>query len=230
MLNQEEIDQQVDLLATYRRRLAHHLQQQAILGTAAPFSLAEDIRTARTEIMRIKGVLHGWNVTVEDHPDDDPPVSNPEAEALFYFNRGFAYAQQGDYNNAIANWNYAIQLQPENPLFYYNRGLAYRNKGDYTHAITDLDHAIGIQPDNAQAYLDRGNAYSFTGNYSRAIADYDQAIKLQPDNALAYSNRGNVYRNLGNNKRAFIDYDHAIELQKENPVPYYNRGFAYARN
>jgi outer membrane protein assembly factor BamB/tetratricopeptide (TPR) repeat protein len=68
---QEEIDQQLELLATYRRRLAYHLQQEALLGTAAPFSLIEELRGAREQIRRIKGVLRSWSVAIEDSPNDE---------------------------------------------------------------------------------------------------------------------------------------------------------------
>src|SRR4030095_3335749 len=72
MRNQSEIAQQQGLLATYRRRLAYHLEQRAIYGAAAPFSLAADIRQGRDNIQRIKAVLRSWGVVVEGFPDDEP--------------------------------------------------------------------------------------------------------------------------------------------------------------
>jgi hypothetical protein len=70
--NQEAIDQQIEQLAVYRRRLAYHLHQEATLGGTAPFSLVEEIRDAREQIRSIKQTLRGWNVAVEDSPNDEP--------------------------------------------------------------------------------------------------------------------------------------------------------------
>jgi hypothetical protein len=78
MPTQAEIDHQRNLLDTYRRSLAYHIEQLAQLGVIAPFSLVENIRTARTEIRRIKEILSNWNVPVEDKPDDDESIATPQ--------------------------------------------------------------------------------------------------------------------------------------------------------
>ena len=75
MPTSENIASQLELLKTYRRRLADHLQQLATLGQAhAPPGLLGDIREARQGIARIKDVLRGWGMTVESLPDDIDPA------------------------------------------------------------------------------------------------------------------------------------------------------------
>ena len=72
-LGQEEIDQQLTLLKTHRRRLAVLLEQHAHLGTAyAPPSIALDIGEARAEIRRLKAILRRAGAMVEDSPNDEP--------------------------------------------------------------------------------------------------------------------------------------------------------------
>src|SRR5262245_25618937 len=78
MPSQEDIANQQELLATYRRRLAGHLKQQAALGESyAPPGVQEGIREARDNIRRIKGILRGWRTAVEDLPDDEPSAATP---------------------------------------------------------------------------------------------------------------------------------------------------------
>jgi hypothetical protein len=72
MASDEEIDQQIEQLAVYRRRLAYHLLQEATLGSTAPFSLVEEIRIAREHIRSIKQTLRAWNAAVEDSHNDEP--------------------------------------------------------------------------------------------------------------------------------------------------------------
>ena len=42
-----------------------------------------------------------------------------------YNNRGLAYAEQGDYQQAISDYNLAIQINPQYAKAYGNRGNAY---------------------------------------------------------------------------------------------------------
>lgn len=82
MASNEEIEQQLALLTMYRRTLSLYLQQRAKLGSAfMPPGVAHGIAEARADIARVKGILRGWGVTVDNHPDDDErgyfPASPP---------------------------------------------------------------------------------------------------------------------------------------------------------
>jgi tetratricopeptide (TPR) repeat protein len=144
------------------------------------------------------------------------------------FYRGNTYHYKSDLDRAIADFDQAIQLQPDFSCAYNNRGNAYADKGDTDHAITDYDRVIQLQPDLAEAYNNRGTAYGQKGDYDRAIADFDQAIQLQPDLAEAYNNRGLTYGRKGETDRAIADFDQAIQLQPNYADAYFNRGLVYA--
>ena len=65
-----------------------------------------------------------------------------ENRSKIYFNRGLAYDNQGRYDQAIANYSRAIELNPDYVSAYYNRGNAYDNQGRYHQAIADYSRAI----------------------------------------------------------------------------------------
>lgn len=72
MASEEEIADQQQLLTTYRRTIARYLKQVAQLGEAhTPPGVFEGIRESRDNIHRIKIILRGWGVAVDQHPDDD---------------------------------------------------------------------------------------------------------------------------------------------------------------
>jgi hypothetical protein len=73
---QEEIARQQALLATYRRTLAHLLQQAARYGgeISAPPNVSNGIYEAREYMRQIKVALRARNVFVEDAPEDEPPL------------------------------------------------------------------------------------------------------------------------------------------------------------
>jgi hypothetical protein len=77
MPSQEDIKHQQDLLAIYRRNLAHLLKQAAHFGGEdnVPINVFNSIQEARSNIKRVKGILRGWGVYEGDRPDDgDKPT------------------------------------------------------------------------------------------------------------------------------------------------------------
>jgi tetratricopeptide (TPR) repeat protein len=76
--------------------------------------------------------------------------------ALLYNNRGVEYANKGDLDRAMADYDQAIALDAKLAAAYNNRGLAYHNKGNLDHAIADFSAAIALDPKDAKAYNNRG--------------------------------------------------------------------------
>lgn len=81
MPTQEDITQQQNLLRIHRRNLTHYLRQSAQHGPGgAPVSVMNGILDTQSEIQRIKAILRGWGVAVDDLPDDGgqpAPTSQP---------------------------------------------------------------------------------------------------------------------------------------------------------
>jgi tetratricopeptide (TPR) repeat protein len=63
-------------------------------------------------------------------------------------------------DQAIADYNQAIQLNPSYELAYLGRCGAYYRKDDFDQAIGDCNRAVQLNPSNAQAYYERGVAFS----------------------------------------------------------------------
>ena len=131
-----------------------------------------------------------------------------------------------DYHGAIADYDRAIELDPENAEGYYNRGIAKSGLDDYHGAIADYDRAIELNPNYAEAYFLRGFAKHKLGDYRGAKADYDRAIELKPEDADAYSNRGIAKRKLNDYAGAVADYSRAIELDPDEADAHFLRGIA----
>jgi len=171
--------------------------------------------------------------------DDYAPVDNLVAplqlekrglsEAEEHYNAGVKLVSQGKLEEAIAEYNEAIRLEPYLAPAYINRGIVYARLGQHQRAIQDFDEAIRLDPQYAEAYYSRGLAYARLGQYQDAIQDYDEAIALNPQYTLAYNNRGTAYISLGQFQRAIQDFDEAIALNPKYTLAYNNRGIAYAR-
>ena len=58
-----------------------------------------------------------------------------------------AYADLGDYDLAIADYNKAIELMPDLAEAYYNRGVARKMKGEKEEAIRDFERFLELSED-----------------------------------------------------------------------------------
>jgi len=145
--------------------------------------------------------------------------------AVAFYNRGAAYADNKDYDRAIADNDQAIRLDPSSAIAFYNRGVAYADKKDYDRAIADYDQAIRLDPNYAHAFNNRGVAYESKKDYDRAIADYDQAIRIDPNYADALNgacwDRALTNRDLATARR---DCDAAVRLSHNDPNDLNSRG------
>ncbi|MEA5514653.1 tetratricopeptide repeat protein [Nodularia sp. UHCC 0506] len=138
------------------------------------------------------------------------PIVNTQVTASDFLSLGINNMQHGNYQEAIENFNQALQLQSDLALAYSDRCQAYLELQDYHQAITDCNHAINLAPDNFETYLSRGLARYRQGDDPAAIADYNQAIALQPVDFRAYYNRGLAHAGEKNYSKAIADYNLAL--------------------
>ena len=151
-------------------------------------------------------------------------------DAKTYNKRGLAHVSTRNYEQAIIDYNQAIELDPQYAEAFNNRSTAHLLMGNYAQAVTDCTRALNYAPDFVAAYVNRGIAYTGLRDYAQARADYAQALELDPDNVYAYFNRGNTYIWMGSNEEAIGDYNQAIILDPEFVAAYVNRGVAHSES
>lgn len=148
--------------------------------------------------------------------------------SIYYNNRGRAYRELENYEEAIKDYNKAIGLNPNNASYYYARGNIFSYLEKYNNALKDYDKAIELDSRNASYYFNRGYAYSKLKKYKEALVDYDKAIKLDSNNDYYYYYRGESYENLEEYDKAIESYSSAIKLTN-NGLYYKNRGKIYSK-
>jgi tetratricopeptide (TPR) repeat protein len=143
-------------------------------------------------------------------------------------NRGIEYYKQENDEEAIKEFNKAIEIDPNCAEAYFNRGKA--EEFDYTdRAIADYSKAIELKPGYVEAYNWRGMAYELDKkNYDKAISDFSKAIEINPKYINSYVNRGTAYDSKGEYDKAIADATRAIEIEPDNPKHYSNsRAWGY---
>ena len=79
----------------------------------------------------------------------------PDLAAIFS-SRGTAYRAKDDLDQALSDYNKAIELDPKFSFAYTSRGLLYWDKGDFERALADTSTAIELDPKDSRAYSGRG--------------------------------------------------------------------------
>jgi Flp pilus assembly protein TadD len=97
---------------------------------------------------------------------------------IAYNNRGNAYQSKGQYAQAIADFNKAIELNSKDDGAYTNRGVAYSKKGQDNQALADYNKAIELNPKNNTAYYNMACLYSVTKNTVAACKWLQKSIDL----------------------------------------------------
>jgi tetratricopeptide (TPR) repeat protein len=81
--------------------------------------------------------------------------------------RALAYRVRGNLDQALADFNEALTLDPHLATLYADRGATYFALGNVDKAIADYDQAIGRNTNVAASYNLRGLAYFTTGDFGQ---------------------------------------------------------------
>ena len=126
--------------------------------------------------------------------------------------RGKAYRSSHQYQQAVADYEAAIQADPKLDPAYYELGATYHSMGQYGKAIAAFSQAISLKPDMGNYYEGRCTSYSWMSRYNEAIRDCEVAIKFQPRNATLIAFLGRLYEEAGQKQRAIELYKLALSI------------------
>lgn len=144
-----------------------------------------------------------------------------------YRERAFEALQKGEYEEAISNYNRAIELDQNDIVAYCNRGIVKYQNGQYQAAINDFNEAIYRGDNDAYTYFLRGVSKYMLEQYAAAIDDYDEAIRIDSDEvSYTYRWRGFAKAALGQHTSAIDDFDEALRQNPDNAHDYLQRGIS----
>ena len=151
-----------------------------------------------------------------------------EKTAPDWMAEGNALFGQGNYDEAIAAYDNALQLNPQLAEAWYGKGVVLNKQGKYDDAITAYDNAIGLNPRFAYAWCNKGDSLQKAGNYEDAIKAYDKAIELDPRDAYPLNNKGVVLSKQGKYEDAIEAFDQALGIDPNNEETLSNKRTAEA--
>ncbi len=136
------------------------------------------------------------------------------------------HARHGRHGPALASYDRALAIRPDDPQALSNRGVTLDELARYDEALAGFDKALALRPDYPPALSNRGNALRALKRFAEALASYDKALALRPDFAEALSNRGTALHEMRRYAEALASYDKALALRPDDAHALSNRGLA----
>jgi tetratricopeptide (TPR) repeat protein len=131
-------------------------------------------QAAKTGLDLIAGVGH-CNIALNN------PLIIEDRVATFV-NRGVILHKLNRIDSAMADFNAALRINPEQADAWLNRGVAKLSLKDYADALVDIQKGIELGPSEpAVAYFNRAIAYERLNRIADAYYDYQRALKAAPN-------------------------------------------------
>ncbi len=129
------------------------------------------------------------------------------------YNRGRAYEELGQHEEALADFRKVIKEDPLNVSGHLSiaNDYYYRLK-DYENTIFFCEKVLGLDENNAFAHTLKGKAHQKLGQLEEALSSYNAAISINGEFTDAYLSRGSLRVYLKQTSRACADFKMAKSL------------------
>ena len=105
-------------------------------------------------------------------------AAEPSEVAVAHYNWGMAYAEEGNFAQAITELTLAIRSEPGWVMPFFTLGVIYGNQGELDRAIQAWERATQLDADFAKAHYNLAVAYSHKAEKTLSIAALREAIRV----------------------------------------------------
>uniref|UniRef100_A0A7S3A2U7 UDP-N-acetylglucosamine--peptide N-acetylglucosaminyltransferase SPINDLY n=1 Tax=Rhodosorus marinus TaxID=101924 RepID=A0A7S3A2U7_9RHOD len=132
-------------------------------------------------------------------------LNNTNAAA--YSNRGNCRTSQGQFEEAVSDFEMAIKLAPDEPDPYLGKGVALEGEKRFKEALEcyETSNAKSISRYGAEdpvTYNNRGNAHAGLGEWDKAVEFYHKAAEMNKNYVFARANEALALYQLGSYEKS----------------------------
>jgi tetratricopeptide (TPR) repeat protein len=192
-------------------------------------NLDDSLGEAHTSLANIM-LIFDWNFSGAEHEFKRALKLNPGSLDV-YFPYLMCLVATGRFDDAIAGFKRAVELDPASPANYVNLGgWGYQFAGRYDESILQIKKGLDMDPSILYGQLFLASAYALKGMYEEAIAQADKVLSAQPaaEDLQILSFLGWVYAVSGRQEKARTLLNRMLELRTRRYVDAYLIGDVYA--
>lgn len=155
------------------------------------------------------------------------PTPTPTRSALSWQAEAEIHREVGNYPAALAAYQRAAQLEPENPDPLVAQAEIYMTDRRITQAYELAAQAVAVGPENVPALNIYARSLDWLGRYEDAINAAFDALDLEGENPTTLAILGEIYSDVGNWSRAQSYIDQALAVDPEHVLALRNQAVLY---
>jgi len=137
--------------------------------------------------------------------------------------RSYTTSELGRVDEAVADCNKAIALDPDDAFAFAHRGWLHMRMDAPEKALEDCNRCVAMRPRRTFGYRMRGSVFAESGAFDKALQDCEKVLALEPENPAGYTLRAGVYRRMGQYDKALADRSKVIAMRPEHFEGYISR-------
>lgn len=145
------------------------------------------------------------------------PAGDTDLRFQAYMLRAGIYNQTGHRDQALADLNSALALDPASYAAVYQRANTQYELANYTAAKADYARLQRMNPRSTEALLGQARCAVHENNLGTAAELLQQAVDFDPNNPEIYVRRATVRRQMGDHAGAVDDLILALSLDSKDP-------------
>jgi len=134
-------------------------------------------------------------------------------KALVHNAMGNIYVNEKKYEEALNQFNIAIEEDSFFYIGYFNMGAVYYNLQRYKEAGEAFEKAKELSPKDWEIYYHLGRTYALLGNFKKGLQNFKKAFSLNPAEIKILFEVGVIYDLLGDKQNASIYYNRVLNSQ-----------------
>jgi tetratricopeptide (TPR) repeat protein len=142
--------------------------------------------------------------------------ASPFSSAACY-GLGYALANEGRPDEAILEFQKALEIDPNNFKARFNLAYLLVKKGRLDEATAQYQLVLKIAPNYFEAHNNLGLALCQKGELDEAITQFQKALEINPDYADGHANLGLALFKKGQMDEALAQFQDAVQLKPNDP-------------
>ncbi len=153
-----------------------------------------------------------WAYESEETLWTDTLAKNPNCW-IGHNNLGNVLVNKGQLDEAISQYQMALEINPSHIEARNDLGVALAQKGRLDEAMAQFQTALGLDPNHASSYYNLGIVLIQKGRVDEAIAQFQKGVDLAPNSADAHTDLGGALLQKGLVDEAIVQYQEALRLK-----------------
>jgi tetratricopeptide (TPR) repeat protein len=116
--------------------------------------------------------------------------------AIAYQGRGYAFAKNQQFQEAIQDYTEALKLKSNDPRIYEQRAAVEMKIYDYDKALADYSELIKLKPNEVRYLNYRAYVYEVKEDVQNSMADTEKVLKIDPNNQEAKTRKQRLEQKL----------------------------------